>query len=79
MGTPLLAQPQKAKRKKSKFGQKRIRLGAEDLGFRWGHVELERLLRASGGGDRNVTVGFSNMDTTGNFKESRVSEATRFV
>lgn len=59
--------------------KKRIRLGAEDLGFGRGHVELEMLLRASGGGDRKATVGFSNMDITGNFKESQVSEAMRSV
>lgn len=37
------------------------------------------LLRASGGGDGKVTVGFSNMDITGHFKESRVGEAVRLV
>ena len=48
-------------RERSRFGQKRTRLGGEDLGFCFGCVELEVPLRYKGGDDQKVTTGFSNV------------------
>lgn len=50
---------------KNKSVQERSRSGGEDPGFNFGHVKLDAPLRYSGRDDRNVTIGFSNMDITG--------------
>lgn len=57
-------------RERSRFGQKRTRLGGEDLGFCCGRVELEAPLRYSGGDDRKVTTGFSNVESLASLRNA---------
>lgn len=61
------------------LGKRESGFGGEDPRFCLGHIELEVPLSYSGGSDWKMTTGFSNMGSAGNFKESWLSEAMRFV